>query len=164
MFATRYHWSNEGLLEHLLHMRDMANPGNIDDVSLIRYIIQGIDDSPQNKVILFGCTNLTQFKQKLLIYDQLSQSNHGTKPRKQNFTLSTARTPRNQTKINCFNCWSISHVAVNCTNKHRGSKCFRCSSFGHKSFNCGERTTERKPVNEGTPSKNSSNRATSAAH
>lgn len=134
-------------------MQDIANRGNIDDLSLIHYIIQGIDDSPQNKVILFGCTDLVQFKQKLLICDEISQSNHSLKACMQNFTPNTARAlpPRNWNKKNCFNCGSLSHLSLNCTNKSRGPKCFSCQSYGHKSFNCRERTTERKPVNQGTP-------------
>lgn len=54
-------------------MREIANRGSIDKISLIHYMIQGINDSLQNKVLLFGCSDLTVFHQKLLI-DEICQS------------------------------------------------------------------------------------------
>lgn len=62
LLATRHCRSNENLLEYFLHMKEIANRSNIDDLSLIHYVIKGINESPQSKAILFGCTSLAKFK------------------------------------------------------------------------------------------------------
>lgn len=54
----------QNLVIYFLSMSEIANNGNIDDISLIHYIFQVIDDSSQNKAVLFGCNNLIQFKEK----------------------------------------------------------------------------------------------------
>lgn len=67
MLVNRTRHLGENLIQYFLHMREIINNGNIADNSFMLYMIQGIDNELQNKTILFGCTNLIQFKEKLLI-------------------------------------------------------------------------------------------------
>lgn len=73
----------------------------IDDNSLMHYMIQRIDDTPRNKAILFGCTDFAQFKEKLLIYNEICRSSRDSKARVQHYTpsASQASLPKNENKI-----------------------------------------------------------------
>ncbi|GFU97894.1 retrovirus-related Pol polyprotein from transposon 17.6 [Trichonephila clavipes] len=55
-------------------MRDLAHKGAVDDSSLMFYIIGGIPDSSNNKIILYGYKTLSEFKDKLKIYETLFNS------------------------------------------------------------------------------------------
>lgn len=52
-------------------MKEIAQNGDIDDLSLMHYIKNGINDTLHNKVILFECNTQAEFKQKLLIYEEV---------------------------------------------------------------------------------------------
>lgn len=49
----------------------MVSCANIDNQSLIRYVINGIPDFPRNKCLLYDCTNIHEFKQKLKMYQEI---------------------------------------------------------------------------------------------
>ncbi|GFS75566.1 transposon Tf2-6 polyprotein [Trichonephila clavipes] len=42
--------------------------GFLEETSIMEYCINGIPDSPSNKLILYGCTTIQEFKEKLGIY------------------------------------------------------------------------------------------------
>lgn len=44
--------------QYFLHMKELATHGTIKDEALIEYIIDGIQDTEFNKVILYGATDL----------------------------------------------------------------------------------------------------------
>lgn len=67
MLATRTCKSNEILSAYFLIMKEIAQRANIDDASLMHYVINVIQDSNNNEAILFGCHTLTEFKYKLQI-------------------------------------------------------------------------------------------------
>ena len=54
-------------------MREIASRDDsfVDDQSLIEYCTNGIPDSPSNKVILYACKTLAEFKDKLKIYEKI---------------------------------------------------------------------------------------------
>lgn len=56
---------NESVQEYFLVMRELANRGNVEVESLIQYIIDGIPDELNNKIVLSGATNIAEFKKKL---------------------------------------------------------------------------------------------------
>ncbi|GFW69069.1 transposon Tf2-9 polyprotein [Trichonephila clavipes] len=66
----------ETLQEYFLTMRNLAHKGAVDDSSLIDYIIDGIPDSSNNKIILYGSKTLSEFKDKLKIYETFLNSKH----------------------------------------------------------------------------------------
>ena len=61
---------NKFIDEYLLNMKKLANGTNVEDVTLSRYVISGICDDVY-KAFLYGCTDLTEFKARLKIYDQI---------------------------------------------------------------------------------------------
>ncbi|GFW53954.1 transposon Tf2-9 polyprotein [Trichonephila clavipes] len=76
MMQARRLKPTETLQEYFLTMRDLAHNGAVDDSSLIDYIIDGIPDSSNNKIILYGSKTLSEFKDKLKIYETLLNSKH----------------------------------------------------------------------------------------
>ncbi|KAF6206296.1 hypothetical protein GE061_017526 [Apolygus lucorum] len=64
----------ESTQEYLIRMREIASKGSIDDESLIQYVINGLPDSTANKAILYGAISITEFKNKLKLYDKMKKS------------------------------------------------------------------------------------------
>ncbi|GFW10333.1 transposon Tf2-9 polyprotein [Trichonephila clavipes] len=59
----------ETLQEYFLTMRDLSHKVTVDDSSLMDYIIDGIPDSSNNKIILYGSKTFSEFKDKLKIHE-----------------------------------------------------------------------------------------------
>ncbi|GFY21707.1 transposon Tf2-11 polyprotein [Trichonephila clavipes] len=135
----------ETLQEYFLTMRDLAHKGAVDDSSLIDYIIDGIPDSSNNKIILYGSKTLSEFKDKLKIYETLLNSKHSKQfpdKRFRDYENSTSNQHRiehkcftNQQPI-CYLCGLKGHKSTLCPNKERGKKCYGCKNFGHVQAEC----------------------------
>ncbi|GBO18017.1 hypothetical protein AVEN_189457-1 [Araneus ventricosus] len=54
LMESRHMKPFETLQEYFLAMRDLAHKGSLDDSSLIEYVLNGIPDSSNNKIILHG--------------------------------------------------------------------------------------------------------------
>ncbi|GFW78324.1 hypothetical protein TNCV_4123961 [Trichonephila clavipes] len=63
-------WPNETVFQYLVVIRELANRGQgfLDGTSIMEYCINGIIDSPSNNLMLYGCTTIQEFKEKLGIY------------------------------------------------------------------------------------------------
>lgn len=154
---------HESPFEYFLVMKEIASRGSLDDASLLHYIIAGINDTPHNKTLLYGASSLSEFKEKLQIYEAICNdvSKQAPKP-KPSFTpraVDQKRAPQ-QSSIRCFNCGALGHKSSSCFNKHRGIKCFNCNFYGHKSNVCSSpRASTGKTTSQGTsPSTNPTNR------
>lgn len=156
---------SESLLEYLIALRELAAQGSdfmIDDASIIEYCINNIPDAPCNKLILYGCTNISEFKQKLKIYEKIFER-HRYKSSTEHFGSSYVNrkrddvhhkisNPRREAKsetfrphapnkqIVCYNCNDFGHLSKFCPDKNRGPKCLSCGNFGHKSTACHKST------------------------
>ena len=136
-------------------MREITSRGDcfVDDQSLIEYSTNGIPDLPTNKVILYACKTLAEFKDKLKIYEKI----FNTKSR--NVTSFQNSAPMSDTKcynnkfvsypthsksenkskdkdIIWYNCSERSYISHHCPNLYLGPKCQICLNFGHKSYMC----------------------------
>ncbi|GFW58074.1 transposon Tf2-6 polyprotein [Trichonephila clavipes] len=80
---------NETVFQYLVAIRELANRGQgfLDETSIMEYCINGIPDSPSNKLILYGCTTIQEFKEKLGIYDKIFQN------KSKNNSYDTSRSP-----------------------------------------------------------------------
>lgn len=56
---------SEGVQEYFLIMRESASRGNIEIEAVFEYVIRGINDSVNNKVILYRAKTVSEFKEKL---------------------------------------------------------------------------------------------------
>ncbi|GFU53604.1 transposon Tf2-9 polyprotein [Trichonephila clavipes] len=68
----------ESLFEYFLAMREIASKAHfhLDDHSLIMYCITGIPDSNHNKLILYACKSISEFKEKFKIYEKVFMQNN----------------------------------------------------------------------------------------
>ncbi|GFS48711.1 retrovirus-related Pol polyprotein from transposon 17.6 [Trichonephila clavipes] len=154
----------ESLFEYFLAMREIASKAHfhLDDHSLIMYCITGIPDSNHNKLILYACKSISEFKEKLKIYEKVFMQNNSycidnenkrTKFKQYDFPTSNknmcsdnkfhnkdqfydANVNKRDERIRCYNCGLFNHTSNECYHKNKGLKCFNCNQFGHKSSQC----------------------------
>lgn len=62
---------DDSVQTYFLTMREIAARGEIEEEPLFQYIIDGIDDQPSNKSILYGAKNVKEFKEKLKAYEKM---------------------------------------------------------------------------------------------
>ncbi|XP_060804305.1 uncharacterized protein LOC132902567 [Amyelois transitella] len=127
--SSRKMKKDETYQQYFLHMKECALHGNIEDAALMEYVIDGIEDTETNKAILYGASNLKEFRKKLDIYKTMKE-----KCQNQSSPLST-QPMKNKTMKRCFKCGDLDHQAPACT---KGIKCFRCNEFGHKGTECND--------------------------
>ncbi|XP_054721961.1 uncharacterized protein LOC129231620 [Uloborus diversus] len=147
---------NESVEEYFFKMRQIGSMANIDDSSLMHYIINGIDDTPFNKSVLYNCLNIHDFRNKLKIYSEMSADAHSRKntafkpfpvsTRSGKNSLGARYNEHNERKMNkfCFLCGNDSHLQYDCPTKNKGKRCFFCSGFGHVSKDCEKKTTDKR--------------------
>ncbi|GFX51404.1 retrovirus-related Pol polyprotein from transposon 297 [Trichonephila clavipes] len=139
---------NETVFQYLVAIRELANRGQgfLDETSIMEYCINGIPDSPSNKLILYGCTIIQEFKEKLGIYDKIFQNkskNHSyDTSRSPNFSSqrrdvkSTLHKHRND-RYPKFNAPKPNSKFENKNFRDRNHvTCFNCSGSGHISKFC----------------------------
>ncbi|GBL82273.1 hypothetical protein AVEN_252448-1 [Araneus ventricosus] len=120
----------ETLQEYFLAMRDLAHKGSLDDSSLIEYVVNGIPDSSNNKIILYGCKSIPEFKEKLKIYEKLFNTSRTFRPNNDKkfddpthaAKFDRKRTPNPQPV--CYSCGLKGHKSTQCTNKPHGKQCY----------------------------------------
>ncbi|CAK1582740.1 unnamed protein product [Parnassius mnemosyne] len=98
---------DETYQQYFLHTKECALHGNIEDAALMKYVIDGIQDSESNKSILYRASNLKEFRKKLDIYKSFKEK---TQTR---LSVSTPSAKNNKIK-RCFNCRDLDHQAPTC--------------------------------------------------
>lgn len=135
-------------------MKKLGN-GQVDDMSMIRFIVNGIKGKRGPKTSLYEAQTLKELQQKLRVY-QLTcpeqpkrnngerRSHHDDKKGEQNVNKKTPK---------CFNCGNEGHKSTECPDKEKGKKCFNCGCFGHVATACrkpkaesGKETPKGKPI------------------
>lgn len=130
--ASRKMKNDETYQQYFLTMKEMALHGKVEDAALMEYVIDGIRDLETNKIILYGASDLKDFRKKLDTYSEFRRKMSG-KPTQPSHS-SGSHPNRKITNIKrCFNCGDTDHQAPNCS---KGIKCFKCNEFGHKSTEC----------------------------
>ncbi|GFX09822.1 peptidase A2 domain-containing protein [Trichonephila clavipes] len=112
----------------------------------MEYCINGIPDSPSNKLILYGCTTIQEFKEKLGIYDKIFQN------KSKNHSYDTSRNPNfssqrrdvestfHKHRYDRYPKFNATKPNSKFENKNFRDKnhitCFNCSGSGHISKFC----------------------------
>ncbi|GFT81523.1 retrovirus-related Pol polyprotein from transposon 412 [Trichonephila clavipes] len=156
-FEKRKMYKTDTLMQYFNSMRELANrcDSKIDEASIIQYVINGIDGPRSGKIILYGATSFSEFKQKLRTYETVIKNmgihnsnspnfRHSYESRGHDFKQQSFQ--RKPTRFNvsdaaknpqrCFNCNDIGHLSKSCPNHSRGPRCLSCNLYGHKSFEC----------------------------
>lgn len=133
MMSSRMKTSEESCIDYMLIMKELGKRGKMADYVAIKYIVEGIQDSPMNKMLLYGITTYGELKEKLKIYESLKETSRTTTTQE----VKNSR-PKGSAKKNrgCYNCGDLHHMSNECPDKQKGMKCFRCNEFGHISSNC----------------------------
>lgn len=65
----------ETVQEYYLRMKELASRDKIEEEALIQYVIDGIQDNTNNKIVLYGARRLEDFKEKLKVYENIRKKN-----------------------------------------------------------------------------------------
>lgn len=121
---------NESLIEYYYTMKGIAKKSNLDEESIIEYIIEGIQDSKHNKMVLYQANDLKELKEKLNVYAKMSASVENKPKVKQEKTESSGSAKK---EFRCYKCGDKDHLARNCGKE---PVCFKCHKPGHKANQC----------------------------
>ncbi|XP_023234497.1 uncharacterized protein LOC111634047 [Centruroides sculpturatus] len=148
MLAKRQMLPNESVQEYFFKMQELASRGKIEPDGLIEYVISGIRDIPSNKAMLYGTDNLTEFHEKLRVYEKIRSTYSRSFQSKPNLPTEHRkpqpyRNKRDSKTLKCFNCNEIGHISSNCSYKSEGIRCFKCKKFGHKANACPQKEVNK---------------------
>lgn len=136
LLKTTKKLNNQSMRDYVLRMREIGITNGVDKESIIQYIIDGINDSQANKVILFGAKTFEELNEKLEVYTKYRNINPLKKePNKSNDAKKTPKEEKvegNRSSQRCFMCGEENHRMTDCPTKDKGFKCYRCGEFGHR--------------------------------
>ncbi|XP_050540370.1 uncharacterized protein LOC126905012 [Daktulosphaira vitifoliae] len=156
--SERFKKIDESYQQYVFKMKQIAQLGNIEEDSLIDYIIAGIRDLEVNKMILYGATSIDELKLKLELYEKMklnvranTKSNINFSEKKYlnelpNASFKSYKHEGQSANINrCYNCGAKGHRSSSCPDASKGFKCFLCQEFGHKASSCSYRPSTSQP-------------------
>lgn len=129
---------DESYQAYIYKMLEIAAQANIDTPSVIRYIIEGIQDDAVNKTILHGAKTIRELKEKFVQYEAIKKEGKSkTKQSKWEEKKKMTQEDTSSTETRrCFNCGSRDHLGKVCPTKDKGTKCFKCNQYGHIAKSC----------------------------
>lgn len=134
---------NESFKEYIYEMVNIARKIELDEMAVIEYIIDGIDDDERNKVVLYEAVNIEDLKKRILIYGKMCDAMKAKGALTETVQSASVDRSKKKTekKIICYNCNSEGHIVRDCPNASNGIKCFKCNNFGHLKRDCPNATT-----------------------
>lgn len=145
LLSTTKKEHHESYLSYTLRMKEIAKSAAVDDTSLIHYIINGIQDRNENKMLLYGAKDINELKQKLKVYYEFKASS-SKQVSNQKFSSDAAYKPPTTGNIKCSYCLKFGHIESDCRQKKL--QCYKCNQTGHKARSCTATTmTATEPIN-----------------
>ncbi|XP_055918696.1 uncharacterized protein LOC129950803 [Eupeodes corollae] len=141
---------DESFREYVYKMKEIGQLADVDDISLITYIINGIGAREDHKLILYGARNFLELFEKYELFLKFkakvgtsfgggrsvgssSGGVNGSGASSKNSGQGYGKMSRGAGSLHFFNCSSSEHQRKECRSP---TKCFRCSGTGHMSNNC----------------------------
>lgn len=123
--SNRKKMENESFHEYVLHMRKLAASGKIEDISIIRYIVDGLRIKSEWKYSLYNAKTYKELREQYSIFERIKPVEQPNKNKTENKQYIK--------KEHCFNCGSADHKRKDCKEQ---TKCFFCNKTGHIAKNC----------------------------
>lgn len=141
MMSARKKHRDESCSDYMLVMKELGRRGKMADYVAIKYIVDGIVDREQNKIMLYGVTSYNDLKEKLKIYETFKEkTRYESEGQRQRNTANSNMQARGQVEARkCYNCGENKHISAECPHRNKGAKCFSCNTFGHLASQCGVR-------------------------
>lgn len=150
--------NDETYQEYVYKMLEIAAEGDVEECAVIRYVIDGLEGDNVSKSVLYGATNVREFKKKLEVFEKIVRKPKSNQPTntqaKEKGAAATGAikkeyVKKNVDEINCFSCGIRGHYRGDCPDKGKGIKCFNCNGYGHKAAACKETPKVKKESNVG---------------
>lgn len=147
---ARKRGSSETLMEYYYSMLAIGRKGDLDECSILSYIINGLNDSNLTRTLL--AMNLQTCNELLNSFENMST----VMPAKKNYLkgddenlnrlVNGQNTDRKGPK--CYNCNNFGHIAAKCLQPQRKQKCTICLKAGHDAKQCKGKSTVASVENE----------------
>lgn len=98
-------------------MFEISKLNDIDDESVTKYILNGIHDGQSNKAMLYTVNNLSEFKFKLLAYEQAVKKDESKQRKHVRKEMQNAYRNQMLKQRKGIVCVWTSHNASNCSSK-----------------------------------------------
>lgn len=127
--------------QYVLAMQEIASFADVDETDIVQYVVNGIGDTVNNKMILYNADTLIELKIALRKYEKF-KINYNTPEIDTSKTYAAASRsykPRqqNQQHVKCFNCSEYGHISTRCPRQRRErGACFKCGQQGHRAPDC----------------------------
>lgn len=142
LLTTTKKMADENSEEYAFRMKRIAKGGTIDELSLVDYIVSGLNGSPLEKAALYEAETFATLREKLPAYDRMQTAIRGARPRapvdnhpRRPATQGSSRgvAPASGGSRNCHTCGKPGHFARECRS---ALKCETCGKTGHDAANC----------------------------
>lgn len=128
----------ESVMEYMYDIIGIATQGNVDEASIVRYVIDGLPGNAASKSFMYEARTIYALKTKLETYEYVCVKFEGTESRSDNKGQSAKHSDNEKKysnfskKIRCFGCGGDTHTSNSVRTKTKARNVFRATSLGIK--------------------------------
>ncbi|XP_075154203.1 uncharacterized protein LOC142227602 [Haematobia irritans] len=131
-------------------MLSVARTGGLDDQSIIKYVINGVNDNDLKRVLsVMNFPTCSELLRTILNYSSYNES-YNPKSKSVNRKMSdkvdvgdlTISATKSKQEIACYNCRKPGHISRECPEPQKRLRCEICSRTGHSTSECRNNDTK----------------------